>query len=190
MVFGRGRRATLVLPAAPDDVQPGTGQDADGVWVVVAAGACAWVEVGGPGVGVVGVAGEVDDGAAELFVHGPAEGDDLDLAGLAGRGCGAGQAGQRLGGREPSAGVADLGQQPGGADGARPGSEVKMCGVGVGGELLGDLAVEGFDLVPDRAEGSDQGKGDLGAGAACGPVVPRGASCRWAQSRSRLARWL
>ena len=92
-MFG-GVVGDAVLPAAPDDVEPGAGEDADGVGVVVAAGAGSSVEVGGPGVGVVGVAGEVDDGAAELFVDGPAEGDDLDLAGLAGRGCGAGQAGQ------------------------------------------------------------------------------------------------
>jgi len=38
------------------------------------------VEVGGPGVVVVAVAGEVDDGAAQLFVHRPAGGDDFDLA--------------------------------------------------------------------------------------------------------------
>ena len=63
---------------------------ADGVGVVVTACSGAVVEVGGPGVGVVGVAGEVDDCAAELFVDGPAEGDDFDLARLLGRGCGAG----------------------------------------------------------------------------------------------------
>ena len=120
-MFG-GVVGDAVLPAAPDDVEPGAGEDADGVGVVVAAGSGALVEVGGPGVGVVGVAGEVDDGAAELFVDGPAEGDDFDLAGLAGRGCGAGQAGQRFGGGEPAAGVADLGQEPGGADGAGRGA--------------------------------------------------------------------
>ena len=52
--------------------------------MVVAAGSGFGVEVGGPGVGVVGVAGEVDDGVAELFVDGPAERDDFDFAGLAG----------------------------------------------------------------------------------------------------------
>ena len=136
----------VVLPAAPDDVEPGSGEDPDGVGVVVAAGSGALVEVGGPGVGVVGVAGEVDDGAAELFVDGPAEGDDFDLAGLLGRGCGAGQAGQRFGGGEPAAGVADLGQEPGGADGAGLGQRGEDRGVGVGGELVGDLVLERFDL--------------------------------------------
>ena len=144
-MFG-GVVGDAVLPAAPDDVQPGAGEDADGVGVVVASVAGALVEVGGPGVGVVGVAGEVDDGAAELFVDGPAEGDDLDLAGLSGRGCGAGQAGECFGGGEAAAGVADLGEQPGSADGARPGQRGEDRGVGMGGELVGDLVLEGLDL--------------------------------------------
>jgi hypothetical protein len=81
-VWWGGRDA--VLPAAPDDVDPGLGEDGYCVGVVVASVAGALVEVGGPVVGVVGVAGEVDDGAAGLFVDGPAERDDFDLAGLAG----------------------------------------------------------------------------------------------------------
>src|SRR5271168_1242084 len=67
------------------------------------------VEIGGPGVGQSGVGGEVGDGVAELFVAGPAESDDAGFAGLAGRGCGAGQAGQRFGGGESCTAVADLG---------------------------------------------------------------------------------
>ena len=50
------------------------------MWVVVAAGAGSLVEVGGPGVGVMGVAGEVGDGAAQLLVDGAAEADGLVLA--------------------------------------------------------------------------------------------------------------
>ena len=90
--------------------------------VVVSAGAGSAVEVGGPGVGVAAVAGEVAERVAELFVRAPAEADDLDLAGLAGGGCDPGQAGQRVGGGEPAAGVADLGEQPGGADAGRSGA--------------------------------------------------------------------
>ena len=48
-----------VLPAVPDDGQPGAGQDPDGVRVVVAPVAGPSVEVGGPGVGLDGVAGEI-----------------------------------------------------------------------------------------------------------------------------------
>ena len=51
-VFG-GVVGNVVLPAAPADVEPGAGEDADGVGVVVAAGSGPLVEVRGPGVGVV-----------------------------------------------------------------------------------------------------------------------------------------
>jgi len=78
-VFG-GVVGGSVLPAVPDDEQPGAGEDAGGVGVVVAAGAI--VEVIGPGAGAAGVAGEVGDSrrVAELLVAGPAESDGADLA--------------------------------------------------------------------------------------------------------------
>ena len=44
-----------VLPAVPDDVEPGAGEDAYGVWVFLFSGDGAVVDVGGPGVGVTGV---------------------------------------------------------------------------------------------------------------------------------------
>src|SRR6266545_3200590 len=90
-------------PALPDDVEPGAGEDAYRVRMVVAAGAGAVVQVGCPGVGVAAVAGEVADGVAQLFVYGPAERDDLDFAGLAGGGCGAGQARESGVGNRPRA---------------------------------------------------------------------------------------
>jgi hypothetical protein len=162
------------LPASPDDVEPGAGEDADGVGVVVAAVACSLVEVGGPGVGVVGVAGEVDDGAAESFADGPAVGDDLRLAGLAGGRCSAGEGGQYLWGGVSAAGVADLGEQPGRAHGARAGQRGEDRGIGVDGELLGDLFVERGDLGPDAGERGDQGEGDLGAAGGLGSGGPVG----------------
>jgi hypothetical protein len=54
-VFG-GVVGDPVMPAAPDDVEPGAGQDAYGVGMVVAAGDGAAVEIGRPDVGVAGVA--------------------------------------------------------------------------------------------------------------------------------------
>src|SRR2546426_818480 len=65
----------VVLPTAPDDVRPGSSEDADGVGMVVAAGSGSVVEVSGPGVGVAGVCGEVAQGVAEFSVAPPAEGD-------------------------------------------------------------------------------------------------------------------
>src|SRR5215207_4465930 len=166
----------VVLPAVPDDEQPGAGEDADGVGVVVASGSGAVVEVGGPGVGVAGVSGEVGDGVAELFVAGPAESDRAEFAGLSGRGCGACQAGEGFGGGEAGAAVADLGQQPGGADSACAGQAGEDVGVGVRGELVCDLAGQGFDLVGQGGEYGDQRVGDLGVEVA---VVAGGAArCR------------
>src|ERR1700759_3352700 len=106
----------VVLSAVPDDVDPCAGQDADGVGVVVAAGDGAKVEVGGPGVGASGVAGEVGEGVAQVFVAGPSESDGADLAGLSGRGGDAGQAGQRFWCGEAGLAVADFGEQSCGAD--------------------------------------------------------------------------
>ena len=105
------------MPAAPDHAEPGSGQDADRVGMVLAAGDGVVVDLRGPGVGSSGVAGEVADGVAELLVDRPAEADGLVLAGLAGRGCDAGQAGQGGSVGEPAADIADLGEESGGAYG-------------------------------------------------------------------------
>src|SRR5512139_129605 len=51
----------LVGPAAPDDADPGAGQDADGVGMVVAAGSGRGVDLRGPGAGVSAVVGECGD---------------------------------------------------------------------------------------------------------------------------------
>src|SRR5690554_201670 len=163
---GFGVVGEAVLPAVPDDVQPGAGEDADGVGVVVAAVACSVVEVGGPGVGVSGVGCEVGDGVAQLFVAGPSEADGAEFPGLAGGGCCAGQAGQRLRGGEPGAAVTDLAQQPGGADSARSGQAGEDVRVGVGVELVVDLLFERLDLLDQGAEQRDVAGGDVGLGGA------------------------
>src|SRR3954471_19741044 len=135
-----------VVPGTPDHVDPGAGQDSDRLRMIVAAGDGALVEVGGPGVGVTGVGGEVADGVAQLLVRGPAEADGLDPARLAGGGGDPGQAGQGVGGGEAAAGVADLGEQTGGAHGARAGQAGEDVTVGVQGQLLADPGGQGLDL--------------------------------------------
>ncbi len=65
----------VVLPAAPDDVGPGAGEDAFGVGVSFAVGAELAVAVLGPLVGVAGVAGKRAHDVAEPGVGGPSEGD-------------------------------------------------------------------------------------------------------------------
>jgi len=107
----------VVLPAVPDDVEPGAGEDAYGVGVVLAAGDGSVVEVGGPGVGVAGVVGEVADCVTEVLVARPAKPDQGQLAGLPCRGRDAGQTRQRFWGGEPGAAVPDFCQKPRGADG-------------------------------------------------------------------------
>ena len=129
-----------VVPAFPDHIEPGAGQDPDRVGMVFAAGDRVAVDAGGPGAGVAGAVGEVADRVAQLFADGPAEGDGFVLAGLAGGRRGAGQADQRLGVGEAGPAVADLGEQPGGADGARAGQRGEDVPVGVGGELGSDLS--------------------------------------------------
>ena len=84
----------VVLPAAPDDGGPGTGKDANGVRVAHAAGAGSGVDVGGPGVGVAGVVGEVGQRSAEFGVGGVAEADGAVFAGFEGDRAGAGRCGQ------------------------------------------------------------------------------------------------
>jgi len=169
----------FVLPAVPDHEEPGAGEDADGVGVVVASGAGAVVEVGGPGTGAAGVAGEVGDGVAELFVAGPAEADGAYFAGLAGGGRGAGEACEGLGGGEAGAAVADLGEQAGGADGAGAGQRGEDVRVGVQGELLADLLGQGLDLLGEGGQDGVQGRGDVGLR---GAVVTGGAAGRCGQA--------
>lgn len=171
-VFG-GVVGRVVVPTAPDDVCPGAGQDADGVGVVVAAGDGPVVEVFGPGVGVAGVAGEVAQRVAELSVGAVAEADAAGLAGLSGGRGDAGQAGQRVRGGEPAAGVADLDEQSGGADGAGTGQAGHDRPVGVDGELLGDPVGQGLDLPVEGAQHGDVAGGDRGEGVG---VVADGAA--------------
>ena len=69
-----------VLPAAPDDPQPSTGQDPDGMRVAAAAGDGSLVDIGRPGIGTTTSVGKVHDGRSKLLVAGPAEHGLLTLA--------------------------------------------------------------------------------------------------------------
>src|ERR1700722_14660446 len=106
-VFARVIRYA-VDPAGPDDADPGAGQDADGVRVVLAAGSGLVVDVGGPGAGVPAVVSEDRHGAAEPLVAGPAEVHGTVLAGLLGHGGDARQGGDAVGAVVGWAAVAPL----------------------------------------------------------------------------------
>ncbi len=105
------------------------------------------------------------------------------FAGGAGAGSDVGQAGQRGGGGEAGAAVADLGEQPGGAHGARARQAGEQVAVGVGGELFADLLLEGGDLLAQRLEGREIGQRDLGSGQ---PVVAGQAAGRCQQPGVQL----
>src|SRR5437762_13507813 len=84
-------------PAGPDDADPGAGEHADGVRVILAAGAGICVDLGGPGAGVAAVVGERGHCLAEALIAGPAEGHVAVLAGLPGHGRAPGQGGDGVG---------------------------------------------------------------------------------------------
>src|SRR3979490_2959761 len=64
----------VVLPAAPDDADPGTRENTRGVRVGLARLTMAAVQLLSPWAGTHGVLREVDQYVAELFVARPAEG--------------------------------------------------------------------------------------------------------------------
>ncbi len=156
----------VVLPAVPDDVEPGAGEDSHGVWVVVSTGDGAVVEVGGPDVSASRVAREVGDGVAQLFVAGSAKADGSDLSGLPGGGCDSGQAGQRFWSGEAGAAVADFGEESCGADAAGPGQAGEDMRVSVQGQLFVDLDRQGFDLLAQAGQHGQKCSGDMGFGGA------------------------
>ena len=82
------------------------------MWVSFAAVDGVVVDLGGPGAGVSGVVGEVDEGVAEFLVGGPAESDGVCILpdGSGDRGD-AGEGGEGFLVGESGADVADLGQQ-------------------------------------------------------------------------------
>src|SRR5579872_1888575 len=87
-----------VGPTAPDDPDPGAGQDAYSVGMVAASGEGASIDVGCPRAGVARVVGEGRDRLAEAFVARPSEMHRLVFAGLLGDGGDAGDRGDSVGG--------------------------------------------------------------------------------------------
>ena len=161
-----------VLPAAPDDVGPGPGEDAHGMGMALATLTGPAVEVGGPGVRPAAVLREVDERLAQLLVAGEAERHRPVLAGLAGRGRGPGQTGERLGRGEPLAAVADLGEERRGADPAGTGQAREEGAVRVPRQLLDDARFEHLGLLVDGPHGSHEGEGHRGHGLGGLPVDP------------------
>src|SRR5919201_5912931 len=85
------------VPAGPDDAQPGAGEDADGVCVAAAAGACVAVDAFGPGGGAAGVVGVEGERFARLRVGRVPEADGALLAAAFGDRGGAAERGRLVG---------------------------------------------------------------------------------------------
>src|SRR3989304_9260837 len=77
---------TAVLPAAPQDANPRSGQDADRMGMVAAPPAGGGVDCRGPGRGVARVVGEGGECLTEAFVARPAKGNAAVLTGFMGDG--------------------------------------------------------------------------------------------------------
>src|SRR5205085_2631688 len=135
----------VVLPATPDHQRPGASEHANRLWVAHAAGAGSGVDVGGPGVGVAGVVGEVGQCPAEF-------------GGLLLDGVNAGQQGE---GDVPAGG--SLGADESGRGGAQPVDEHLGRGapaVALGGQPGGHrLLVEGGGLG-SGGKAAQEGPGD------------------------------
>ena len=116
VVFG------VVLPGPPEDADPGSGEDSDGMGVPAATGSGLAVDGGGPGGGMAGVVGgwtaplSNGDGLPEAVIAGPAEHDAAAFAGGVGDRGDAGFGGELVLGGEALAHVAELGEDLGGTD--------------------------------------------------------------------------
>src|SRR6476469_3624143 len=133
-----------VDPAAVDDPNPGAGQDADCVRVIVPALDCPSVDVGGPGAFVATVVGEHGHRLTESFVAGPTEMHGTVFSGCFGDRGQAGERGDRVGRVVGFAGIAPLGEHLGGVDLTRPWQRREDRGVRVLPEVGGHGSVEGL----------------------------------------------
>ena len=139
-----------ILPAAPNDSDPGAGQDPDRVRMPAASVDGPSIHIGRPRVGRAAAVGEVHDGGPQLLVARPAEHGEFALSGLAGRwGC-SGERSERVIGGETFAAVADLGEQAGRTDHPGPRQAGEDVPVGMGGEQHGHLLLDLRHLCVER----------------------------------------
>jgi len=152
----------FVSPAAPENPDPGATQGADRVGVILAPGPGRPVDLPRPRVPVASRVGKGRHRDPQSLVAGPPEGGDAELPRLQGDRAHAGVGGHRRLGRVAPAGIAELGDQGGGADRrlAVAKQRPENLRVGVGGKTIADLGIQGGDLLDDRAEGRDQTEPD------------------------------
>jgi hypothetical protein len=155
-----------ILPAPPDDAQPGPGQDPDGVGMIAAARASAGVDGGRPRRGMSRVIGEGRDGLAETLVARPAEDHGPVLPGRASDGGGSGLRGQLVRGREAGAVIAEFGEELGRIDLPTPRQALDERAVGVVGQGGGDRRGELLDLGDEGDQDGDYAADELATGVA------------------------
>ena len=167
----------LVVPAGPDDAQPGAGEDADGVWVAAAAGAGVAVDAFGPGRAVAGVVGPDGERLARFCVAGVAEADGVLAAAVFGDGHAAAERGGFVGACGAVEQRSDFGDELCEADRADARQGPEQLGLGVLGS----------------AWRRSRGRGRRSRRAACaGDVLGRGRVRRRCRGRgcARVARRL
>ncbi len=155
-----------VLPAAPYDAAPGASESADRAGVIVPAAAGGGVEVPRPGVVVASSVRQRADRPAQALVARPPEAGRFAFAGLDRDGGLASVDRERVAGRVTRAAVADLRQQPRGADHAAGFLEQRQKdrAVGMLAHGGGDLRLQLLELPVDRLDRRDQAQHQLPAG--------------------------
>lgn len=166
----------VVVPAAPDDPEPGAGQDPDGVGVVQPASSGPGVGVLGPGVSGAAAVGEVNDSLAQAVVAAAAEGDVVGPARRPGGRGDAGRGGEGVVGGEAGADVADLGEQGRGPDGPGAGKAGEHRLIGVRVKRCGDVGIERVNPLPQAPQQRDLFAGDQFGGVG-GRAVGQAGGC-------------
>ena len=153
-----------VGPGAPEDSDPGAGEDAHGVGVIAAARAGAFVDVCGPLRGVSGIVGEACDGRAQALVAGPAPADAAGFsAGVSDR-RDAGLGGELVFALEAGAHVAELGRNLGRADFSRAREAHDDASFGQFCDVVFDARGELGDLRHETFQGARQRPHELALG--------------------------
>src|SRR5438093_6338384 len=162
--MGGGLVGRARLPTAPQNAEPGAGEDADGVRMVAAAGASSTVDVGGPRGGVTRVVGEAGQRLSQALVAREAEGDAAVLAGSMGDGRYAGLGGELVVAGEAEAIVTELGEDLRGVDAAGARERGDDGAVRVGGDGVLDGRGELDQLREERVENAHESAHELALG--------------------------
>ena len=161
-----------VLPAAPDDADPGPSQDANGMGMSASPRNCSLVDVGRPRVGRPAPVREVHQGGSEFLVARPSKHGLVAFPGLPGRRGRSSQGREGVIGGKPFPAIPDLGQQGGRPHHPRSWQCIEDVLVGMRVEELRDLLFDLDDLRIQRLDEADQAEGDPAAGRALSTEQP------------------